>query len=274
MSDVTISSIRPLSGHAEYLACVALQRTAWGEDFTDTVAPGLLWVIQRIGGVASGAFTASNELVGFVFGITGFRHGRKVHWSDLLAVRPDLRGRGIGRALKLHQREFLLAAGVPVVQWTFDPLESRNAWLNFGLGITAFEYIRDAYGEGASHLHWGLGTDRLVADWQIASERVRARLAAGAGREPAVTAAPAINDVAPADGWPRSGEPRLDLEERLLRLRIPAAIQPLKAADPSLAREWRARTRTAFEHYLASGWVVTDLVRESEAVSAYLLERA
>jgi predicted GNAT superfamily acetyltransferase len=272
VSDVIVSSIRPLSGYAEYLACVALQRLAWGEDFADGVAPGLLWVTQRLGGVASGAFSERGELLGFVFGLTGICDGQSVHWSDLLAVRPELRGRGIGRALKLHQREYLLARGVSVVHWTFDPLESRNAWLNFRLGITVREYIRDAYGEGASHLHRGLGTDRFVADWRLASERVCARLTDPAP-ELAAAAGAAVNDVVPSNGWPRSCEPRLNLDEDRLLVRIPANIQPLKAAEPSLALEWRAVTRAAFEHYLTRGWEVTALRRDDAQVSSYLLER-
>jgi predicted GNAT superfamily acetyltransferase len=256
-----------------YLACGALHRVAWGLDFADAVPPGLLWVSQRLGGVASGAFSASGELLGFVFGITGIRNGEPVHWSDLLAVRPELRGQGIGRALKLHQRERLLLAGVPLVQWTFDPLESRNAWLNFRLGITAREYIRDAYGAGASELHRGLGTDRLVADWRIGSERVRSTLA---GVAPDAMAGPAspVNDVAFSNGWPRSEEPRLGLNDERLRIRIPSAIQQLKAAEPALALEWRARTRAAFEHYLARGWEATGLQREVGRFSSYLLERS
>lgn len=272
MNDVSVRTIRPLSGYAEYDACVVLQKLAWGDDFTDGVAPGLLWVTQRLGGVAAGAFSESDELLGFVFGITGTRNGALVHWSDLLAVRPELRGRGIGRALKLHQREYLLARGVPVVQWTFEPLESRNAWLNFRLGITVREYIRDAYGEGASYLHRGLGTDRFVADWQLDSARVRAALA-GTTQAPEAPPAAAVNDVALRNGWPESGAPRLGLDEGRLLVRIPAAIQPLKVAAPTLALEWRAATRAAFEHYLARGWQVTALRRDTAEVSSYVLER-
>jgi len=274
VTDASLAGIRPLSGHAEYLACVALQRTVWGEDFTEGVAPALLWVAQRTGGIVSGAFSPTRELLGFVFGITGFRAGAPVHWSDMLAVRPDQRGRGIGRALKLHQRDLLLAAGVPQVQWTFEPLESRNAWLNFSLGITASEYIRDAYGEGASELHRGLGTDRLVADWQIGSERVRGRLERG-DAAPVAGSAVAVNDVVQdGSGWLHTTEPRLDLTNSRLRISIPAEIQPLKAAAPALAREWRTVTRSAFEHYLARGWCVTALIRVDARISSYLLERA
>ena len=238
------------------------------------MGPALLWVAQRTGGVASGAFSQAGELLGFVFGITGYRAGSAVHWSDMLGVRPDQRGRGIGRALKLHQRELLLGGGIRQVQWTFEPLESRNAWLNFSLGITAGEYIRDAYGEGDSALHRGLGTDRLVADWQLASERVEAAIA-GAHHGPAASSAHAVNDVACDDaGWPRCTGLRLDLDGSLLRLRIPAEIQPLKHASPALAREWRAATRAAFEHYLGRGWRAIALLREDQQVSSYLLERA
>jgi len=274
VSDSPVASIRPFSGHREYLACVVLQRTVWGEGFTEGVAPALLWVAQRTGGIASGAFSAAGELLGFVFGITGYRAGEPVHWSDMLAVRPDQRGRGIGRALKMHQRELLLAAGVARAQWTFEPLESRNAWLNFSLGVTVREYIRDAYGEGASELHRGLGTDRLVADWQLGDPRVAARMA-GSQLGSEARSAPAVNDVVfDADGWPEPAAPRLDHTEAQLRIRIPADIQLLKTAAAPLARAWRAAARAAFEHYLTRGWVASALLREDSRISSYLLVRS
>lgn len=261
---------RPLEGHAEYRACFELQLVIWGRDFVETVAPALLWVAQRTGGIASGAFTPAGELVGFIFGITGYRDGAPVHWSDMLGVHPRFRGVGAARALKLHQRDRLLAGGVRHVQWTFDPLESRNAHLNFvRLGGTAHEYVRDAYGESDSPLHQGIGTDRLIVSWALDSERVQRRVA---GNAESARGGERVNDVAVA-AWPRCTGTALDLAAPRLRLRIPADIQALKQARPELAREWRECTRAAFEHYFARGYGVVDFVRESEALGCYVLER-
>jgi predicted GNAT superfamily acetyltransferase len=240
------------------------------------VPAALLWAAQRVGGVASGAFDTEGTLVGLVFGISGWRNGRRVHWSDLLAVRAGFRGHGLGVALKLHQRALLLEADVDSVGWTFDPLESRNAWINFSrLGITAREYIRDVYGESASPLHQGVGTDRMVADWRIGAARVAERLT-GDARAPTtagIAGLPAVLavDTSP-DGMPVPGPPDLTLDAPRLRLPIPSSIQELKARGPELGALWRERTRTAFEAYFGRGYVAAELVR-SGAVSDYVLTR-
>jgi predicted GNAT superfamily acetyltransferase len=241
-ADVTL---RPLAGRAEMEESVRLQRTTWGADFHEVVPPAVLWVAQQTGGVASGAFAGDGRLLGFVFGITGVRNGRLVHWSDMLAVHPDARGRGLGLALKLHQRELLLERGIEVVNWTFDPLEARNAHLNFRrLGIVAREYLRDVYANSGSDLHAGIGTDRLLAEWWIGSRRVADRI----GSPAAVTAAP-----------------------EAARIAVPLDIQRLKHADPDGARAQRSLTRAAFEDYLGRGWVVVDAERRDDRLEYVLV---
>ncbi|HUH12769.1 MAG TPA: hypothetical protein VMK65_06645 [Longimicrobiales bacterium] len=266
--------IRPLTSQEDLRACVALQRETWGQDFSELVPPAILLVSQRIGGVTAGAFDAAGQLTGFVFGMTGWEHGRPIHWSDMLAVRPEARDRGVGTLLKRYQRERLLPLGVESVYWTFEPLESKNAYVNFAhLGIVAREYSPNLYGETDSPLHAGLGTDRLVALWPIASERVSRRLAGE--RAPAAVAyadAPLAIPVWVEDDLPRCGEPRLDLQAVRLRLPVPADIQMLKRRDATLALGWRASTRAAFLHYLKAGYEVCELIREG-AWSSYVLER-
>jgi predicted GNAT superfamily acetyltransferase len=266
--------IRPLRDLAEREACVALQKETWGEDFQEVVPPALLWVAQRLGGVASGAFDQQGRLVGFVFGVTGVERGALVHWSDMLAVRPELRDRGLGLRLKRHQRELLLSVGVETAYWTFEPLESRNAFLNFArLGITSGEYVRDAYGEPVSPLHRGLGTDRLVARWDIASERVDRRLDGGGGAVPdEVSAAPYCNAPTAAPAGPVCAEPDLAIDADRLRIAIPADVQRLKRTAPGQAEAWREATRAAFETYFGRGYTAVELVREGEW-SSYVLER-
>ncbi|MGH7445205.1 MAG: GNAT family N-acetyltransferase, partial [Longimicrobiales bacterium] len=146
-------TIRPLVTAADLRACVALQEATWGQGFAERVPYAVLWFSRRIGGVLLGAFDG-DTLLGFVFGMTGWRESRPLHWSDMLAVRADARDRGIGMQLKRAQRALLIERGVQEANWTFDPLESRNAHLNFArLGVIAREYIRDVYGDSDSPLH-------------------------------------------------------------------------------------------------------------------------
>lgn len=264
--------IRPLADHRERRACQELQETIWGRGFADRVPASILMVAQETGGIASGAFDG-DTLVGFVFGITGLRHGTPIHWSDMLAVHPSWRGRGLGRRLKLHQREELLGRGVRSVLWTFDPLEARNAHLNFRrLGARSRRYRRDAYGDSESPLHAGIGTDRLVAEWALASERVRA-LAAGDDPPPvepgdALVVNPPVSGVTP----PRPGTTMAEPRGGTARVAIPADVQSLKAADLDLAVAWRRNVRTALERCLGAGYEVVDFER-GEPVATYVLAR-
>jgi chorismate synthase len=258
--------IRPLSDYSELLQAVDFQRLIWGQNFSDTVPASVLWVALRTGGLVVGAFDEANQMIGFLFGITGFADGQPSHWSDMLAVHQRARGRGIGRALKQFQRDTLLRRGVQHVGWTFDPLESRNAHLNFArLGITSREYIPNCYGDSNSPLHAGLATDRLVASWSLASARVRLRMEdaePGPGRD-AVAALPLINE----------GE-RLELELTAprLRVRVPADIQTLKQVDRSSAVALRMATRAVFTAYFGRGYTAVEFVRETRDVGCYILE--
>jgi GNAT superfamily N-acetyltransferase len=157
ISDIVI---RRLATHEDYKACVALQKETWGGDFVECVPPAILMVSQKIGGVAAGAFDASGKILGFVFGMTGVKDGRLVHWSDMLAVRPEARDLGIGHRLKLYQRDLVREIGVKSILWTYDPLVARNAHLNLNrLGAKVSEYVVNMYGEDmAGELNRGLGT--------------------------------------------------------------------------------------------------------------------
>src|SRR3954451_17608431 len=188
--------IRPLRTLDELRACVSLQRETWGNEFTDVVPTSILKVSQRVGGVAAGAFDAEDRLLGFVYGLTGVENGRIVHWSDMLAVRPEARNLGLGRQLKEFQRRAVRELGGVVIYWTFDPLVARNAHLNFNVfGVRAEEYVEEMYGETESLLHKGIGTDRFIVAWPIPDperqQRLRETHAAGADRE--LLQAPILN---------------------------------------------------------------------------------
>lgn len=266
--------IRPFRTVDDYRECVALQEATWGEGFSERVSAAVLQVAQRLGGVSAGAYDGAGRLAGFVFGMTGIDDEGLLHWSDMLAVRQELRDIGLGRRLKMYQREQLLSRGVERMIWTWDPLQSRNAYLNLvRLGAVAREYRRDMYGETDSVLHRGIGTDRLLALWRMRSPRVERRLAGE--REAGV---PTIDDAeqaldaasVTAAGDPVPGRARTDLAASVVSVAVPARVDPLKKRDLPLACAWREATRAAFESYLERGYEVRELVRKAD-VSHYLL---
>jgi predicted GNAT superfamily acetyltransferase len=264
-------AIRPLATFAEREECVRLQEATWGDGFVDRVPSSILMIAQETGGVASGAFDGE-RLVGFVFGMTGIRDGRLVHWSDMLAVLPSHRDRSIGYRLKLHQRDLLLANGVELVLWTFDPLVARNAYLNLRrLGALTRTYKRDLYGRSDSPLHAGIGTDRLLAEWWIDSERVHRSLA-GERPPPPQGGRPLVNPPAVEAGRARPGETVDAPGGAAVEIVVPADIQTLKEEAPELARSWRENARAAFETTFDAGYEAVDLLR-ADSFARYILER-
>lgn len=269
-------AVRPLVTYEEMREGVRLQEEVWGEGFSERVPASMLMVAERFGGVAAGAFAPSGEMAGFVFGLTGIQGGEPVHWSDMLAVRKAFRGRGLGLRLKAWQRSRLLEEGVQTVLWSFDPLRSLNAHLNFRrLGVLAREYRRDLYGESDSPLHREIGTDRLIALWELKSPRVRRRVE---GRSLA-RVQEEFEGVPAALGWtpgpsgePAPGDPDIERGEEFVTVSIPARLEDLLEAAPAVARAWREATRTVFQAYLDRGYEVREFLR-GEPASRYLLVR-
>lgn len=253
-------TFRPLSSEGDYLACIELQRKTWGRDFSDAVPMSILKITQKAGGIAAGAFAPDGRILGFVYGLTGVRGGEIFHWSHMLAVDPEARDLGLGTRLKLYQRELLLPLGVERVEWTYDPLEARNAHLNLNhLGAMPAEYVRDMYeGEFGSELAKGIGTDRFIVAWHIASDRVVRLLAEGPPKLEEVRRCFADAPVVgPGEEAPLPDAPRV-------RIEVPGNVQAVKAADLGRAQAYRASTRRAFEHYMGGGWKIEDFYREGE----------
>lgn len=158
--------IREIRGRDELRAVEGLQKQVWGCDDLEVVPALQMIAAREVGAILVGAFEGS-EMIGFAYGFPGFEGEHRVIHSDMLAVREEWRDRGVGRALKLAQRDAALARGVDRITWTFDPLQTRNAWLNLEkLGVVADRYLRDFYGETSSPLHEG-GTDRLWVTWHL-----------------------------------------------------------------------------------------------------------
>jgi predicted GNAT superfamily acetyltransferase len=172
-------AIRLCQGLDELRACVALQKEVWNFSDAELVPLRMFVVAEKVGGQVMGAFDGK-EMVGFALSIPGTRTGHIYLHSHMLAVRKEYRNSGLGRRLKLLQREDALARGIELIEWTFDPLEIKNAYLNIEkLGAVARRYTINQYGITSSPLQGGLPSDRLIAEWWLKSKRVETLLSTG-----------------------------------------------------------------------------------------------
>ncbi len=269
-------TIRPVATLDEYRACEDLQRRVWAmPDDLDVVPLHLLLTAQKNGGLLLGAF-AGAEMIGFVFGFPGLTpEGKVKHCSHMMGIAPGHQSKGLGYRLKLAQRAFVLEQGLDLITWTYDPLESRNAYLNIHkLGAVCRTYRRDLYGPMSDGLNAGLPSDRFQVEWWIAEGHVERRLAGEAAPWPEETV-PALTAHRTAAGLPAPDVRTLDASSPAVQVEIPAEYQAIKAADPALAMEWRLTTRQVFEHYFAAGYRVVDFasrVAAGERRSFYLLQ--
>lgn len=254
--------IRPVQTIDEYHACETLQYRAWTmPDELEIVPLHLLVTVHKNGGLLLGAFE-DDQLVGFVFGFPGLdSEGRLKHCSHMMGIAPEVQNSGIGYRLKLAQREFSLAQDLDLVTWTYDPLESRNAYLNLHkLGAVCGRYIRDLYGALRDGLNAGLLTDRFEVAWWISSERVQQRLFGVVSRPPAGSVAQAIDTRRTAAGWVAPGSLTPNADAPVVQVEIPDDYRLIKSADPALALEWRLASRQVFESYFAAGYTAVDFV--------------
>ena len=266
-------TIRPLSSIVEFNDCVRLQEETWGAGFSERVPVTVLKVSQRVGGVTAGAYDAAGQLAGFVFGLTGVQDGEVVHWSDMLAVRPEFQDTGLGTRLKAYQRNELLSRGIVRMHWTFDPLEARNAHVNLNkLGAVASEYVAEMYGSTDSPLHQGIGTDRLVPTWTMDSWRVIERHVEGrSGPDPVGDEhATRIFAVHQGGGLELPGDPDLTIDAARVLVPIPNSIQALRDVSAEAALRWRDTTRAVLTTYFDRGFEARDFYRRG-AWGEYLL---
>jgi predicted GNAT superfamily acetyltransferase len=244
--------LRECQGLDELGACVELQVETWGYNDGDVIPRRLFKVAQRIGGQVMGAFEG-REMVGFAMSLPGVKaptaEGREpfpyLH-SHMLAVTPRHRNAGIGRRLKLYQREEATARGIQLMEWTFDPLEIKNAFLNIHrLGVMVRSYTPNFYGVSSSRLQGGLPTDRLHAEWWMTSERVKAILS----------------------GSPATPQ---EFQETIV---VPKAISEWKATGVSRAGEVQAENRQRFLDAFARGLAVTGFHLDAEGNGTFELTR-
>ena len=239
--------IRKCAGIDEMRACVNLQQEVWNFTDAELVPLRLFVVAEKVGGQVLGAFEA-NELVGFALAVPGACNGHPYLHSHMLAVRESHRNYGLGRRIKLFQRQDALARGFELIEWTFDPLEIKNAYLNLmRLGAITRRYNINQYGITSSPLQGGLPTDRLVAEWWLSSNRVRTLL--DGGSLPPFASAATIS--------------------------VPAQIYEWKAsaADRGKAVEVQSRNREQFLNAFSSGLSVMGYERDAQGDGKFLLGR-
>jgi predicted GNAT superfamily acetyltransferase len=223
--------VRHCTTLAEFEECLRLEHAVWGHGEDIAVPVPVFAVAHHTGGQVLGAFDGP-RMVGFTLALHGTRGQKEFLHSHMTAVLPDLRDRGIGRKLKLFQRDDALARGINLVEWTFDPLELKNAHFNLNrLGAVARRYLPNIYGITNSPLHAGLPTDRLVAEWWLDSPRVKAIL----------------------EGSPVAGSGPSE------RLALPANIVEIKEDDPAAAVRIQTGIRGQFLRAFAGGQVATSI---------------
>jgi predicted GNAT superfamily acetyltransferase len=238
--------IQPLTTLEHFERCVVLQIEVWGYSDGDVIPRRVFVVAQRIGGQVIGAFEG-DTLVGFAMSLPGYRDRKPYLHSHMLAVLPQYRNAGIGRRLKLAQRDDAIARGFDLMEWTFDPLEIRNAHLNIArLGVIVRRYQPDFYGPSSSPLQGGLPTDRLYAEWWLRSGHVAGML--------------------------RGEGPPTEIIERVT---VPHTIYQWKqdAQQRSLARALQSSNREALESAFHRGLAVIGYEVDAQGNGSFLLGR-
>lgn len=226
-------TIRPLTETHEFRRCLEIQREAWGWADEDLLPVRFLVVLTNIGGLVLGAYDG-DRLVGFLNAMPGIRNGRPYWHSHMLGVAREYWNSGIGTGLKRAQRDHALERGIHFIEWTFDPLESKNAYLNIEkLGVIIRRYYVNHYGETTAVLQKGLASDRVLAEWWVKKPRVR-------------------------------------LEGEVRRIRIPADIQSMKSENLGRAREVQLRVREEFLKHFSEDFFVAGFERKGDW-SDYLL---
>jgi chorismate synthase len=257
-------SIRRLASTEDYVAAEELQQICWQSGPIEALPLHLMSTVQKEGGLVLGAFTPEGRLVGFLLGFLGREGARLKHCSHMAATHPAYSNRNIAYRMKQAQRAWMLAEGLDVCTWTFDPLESRNATLNIAkLGAVSRVYRRNIYGQMRDALNALLPTDRLVARWEVRG--VRAEACAGGARVSAPVAGAALTETRLDGPYPALAGARSVGGEALIGIQIPRDIQTIKREAPDMALDWRLGTRALFEAAFAAGYTVVNVTPDAGA---------
>jgi predicted GNAT superfamily acetyltransferase len=271
-------SIRDLDNIQDIEAVLRLEKEVWAFEDADVTPLTLAVALKAAGSILIGAFDG-REMVGFAFAFPSLEHGRLGFHSHTLAVRHAYQSQGVGYQLKVAQRQRALALGIKTVTWTFDPLRSRNAHLNFSrLGVISDSYRVNFYGEQTSSPLHTNGTDRFWVTWHLADSRVEERLK---GKDFRPEVLDALAHVEPLvrfndDGNPAEGDLASALSRQRMAIEIPGDMDRIERQQKDLAQQWRMATRRAFTESLKAGFIVREFcrsIREQQGPGAYLLEK-
>jgi predicted GNAT superfamily acetyltransferase len=242
-------SIRPLSDIEEFRCCVDLQRQIWGFDDLDIMPLRFYVIAAHTGGQVFGAFTDENRMVGFLTALSGMKDRMPYLHSHQLGVLSEYREIGIARRLKLAQRDDAVGRGYQLIEWTFDPLELKNAYFNIEkLGAIVRRYSVNQYGLTSSRLQAGLPTDRMFAEWWIQSDRVKR----------------CLGEIAAV--------PEMVGEEDLVKVEVPSSVLSWKTNDPLRACALQGELREKFLKCFSRSLAVTRFQRCGEN-SVYVLTK-
>ncbi len=236
--------IRECSSVDDFKQCIELERAVWKDDDIGIMPIRLYMISKACNAPTIGAFESTGRLVGFVHTMIALMDKRVVYHSHLAAVMEGLRHRDIGFRMKLAQRQHAISAGVPLIIWTFDPLQSRNAHLNINkLGAIVRRYECNYYSEGLSTVFdSGVPSDRIFAEWWVSSPHVESVLA--------------------------GNRPRLEGQSESVL--IPEDINKVRARSAEEHLQWRTRVREGFQTRLGGGLIVRGFER-ADGTSRYLL---
>ena len=239
LSELRIARLATLD---EFDACVDLQQKTWQYSAGETLPRRVFFLADRLGGHVLGAYDG-DLLAAFNLGLPAQRNGMGYLHSQMLAVLPEYRNGGLGRRMKLAQRELAIAQGIQVIEWTYDPLEIKNSFFNLSrLGAISRRYRPDFYGASSSPLQGGLPTDRLYAEWWLQSPRTKRVL---------------------------EGQP-LD-REALARVELPGQIYEWKSERDPRARQVQTAVRDSLQQHFAAGLVAVGYERRPDGGGAFLL---
>jgi len=238
-------TIRPCKTLEEFAALVKIQQEIWGYAEHEVYPLRLFVTLRKIGGQVLGAFVPHGELVGFVASMPAWHGANRYYHSLSLGVLREHENRGLGRALKTAQRREALRKGIDLIEWTFDPLRAKNAFLNIvRLGAIARSYQPDYYGEVRSRFQRGLPSDRLIAEWRLTSTRVKRAMAGKLPRS---------SKTAPA-----------------ATLEIPADIDRLRQSNPAEARRRQLSVRKQLQEFFAQKLAITGFEHDVRSARYFL----
>lgn len=254
-------TVRDLTTYEACLQARAIQQACWQFAPGEGLHPPMLVIAARSGGTVLGAFDGE-RMIGFLFGFLGLHEGGQLKLcSQTMAVLPDYRNRGVAAALKWTQRDRMLALGIDLITWTYDPLEAANARLNLHtLGATARTYYRNLYGESLGVLNQGLPSDRFLVEWWIREPHVVERAAGGPVPAEGLEG-PVLNPCQGEGSQRRISALHLETTAPVVHAEIPSSFQAMKRADLGLAADWRAQIRQLFETCFARGYQAVDVLK-------------